>query len=77
MANDKFITFKNLIEWLDDIDEALKGKIVASPLVDKQGREDTYNLYQAAQLLRAQVLGHFSEDVEFHHNLYDEDKETN
>lgn len=71
--SDKFITLKQFTQWLDDLDESLKDRIVNTPLSDQSGREEIYNLYQAAQLLRARMLGAFSEEVEFNSNMYDED----
>ena len=69
---DRLLTLKQLNGWLDDLDESLKASIVRTPIGDKQGREDLYCLYQAAQLLRARMLSDFAEDVEFKFNLYDE-----
>lgn len=70
--SDKFITLKQVTSWLDDLDTSLKSQIVGTTLMDTAARESLYNLYQAAQLLRARMLGDFSEEVEFSHNYYDE-----
>lgn len=70
--SDKFITLNTLTEWLDDTEEQIKNEIVNTVETDKQVREDKYFLYQAAQRFRAQVLGHFSEEVEFVSPMYDE-----
>jgi hypothetical protein len=70
--SDKFITLKNITQWLDDLDTSLKSQIVGTRLDDSQSRESLYNLYQAAQLLRARMLGDFSDQVEFSNNMYDE-----
>ena len=68
---DKIITLTQMNKWLDDLDTSLKDRIVASTLGDQVGREQTYNLYQASQLLRARMLGDFTDEVEFEHNQYD------
>jgi hypothetical protein len=62
-----------MTQWLDDLDDSLKSQIVSTPLLDTEVRESLYQLYQAAQLLRARMLGDFSETVEFNNNMYDED----
>lgn len=69
---DKFLTLKQVTSWLDDLDTSLKNQIVGTTLLDTEAREGLYNLYQAAQLLRARMLGDFSEEVEFSNNMYDE-----
>lgn len=69
--SDKFITLDKMHQWLDALDEALKNRTMATQLADSEGREQLYNLYQAAQLLRVQVLADFSEEVEFNNGRYD------
>lgn len=69
--SDKFITLGKMEQWLEDLEDALKNKVMNTALADKEGREEVYNLYQAAQLLKAQVLSSFSEEVEFNSGRYD------
>lgn len=69
---DKIITLKQITKWLDELDESLKCAIVNTTPDALESREETYHLYQAAQLLRARMLGDFSETVEFNHGRYDD-----
>jgi hypothetical protein len=73
--SDNLITLQQMTDWLDDLDESLKSQIVSTTLADTDVRENLYNLYQAAQLLRARMLGDFSQEVEFTNNMYDEPQE--
>ena len=70
--SDSFITLNQMTSWLDDLDTTIQSQIVTTSLDDTKGRENLYNLYQAAQLLRARMLGDFSQEVEFKNNMYDE-----
>jgi hypothetical protein len=67
----KIITLVTITKWLDDLDTSLKDRLVNTGFDAKCEREDLYSLYQAAQLLRARMLGDFSEQVEFTINQYD------
>jgi hypothetical protein len=69
--SDKIITLSQMNRWFDELEDALKNKIVDSPLADAEGRSDTYLLYQASQLLRARMLGDFSSEVVIEHKQYD------
>ena len=70
---DKIITFSQVEKWFSDLEESLKDRLVNTALDDKQGREELYNLYQAAQLLQARMLGDKQEIVEFNNTyFYDE-----
>jgi len=69
-----FITQQQVDRWFDDLESTLKDQVVNSPLGSKQAREDIYNLYQAAQLLRARFYEDFSSVVEMPKNHeYDPD----
>jgi hypothetical protein len=69
--SDKIITLSQMNTWFDDLEASLKDRIVNSPLIDAEGRSDTYLLYQASQLLRARMLGDFSEEIVIEHKQYD------
>ena len=69
--SEKIITLTQIESWFEDLDQSLKDKIVTTMLCQLEGRETLYNLYQASQLLRARMLGDFTETVEFNNNRYD------
>lgn len=65
-----FITFKQVEQWFEDLDQALKDSIMNS--ATSEDRDKDYHLYQASQLLRARMLGDFSKTVEFINPQYDD-----
>lgn len=67
------ITLDKLNEWLEGLEETIKGQIVVTKLADEKGREQLYYLYQASQMFKAQVLAEFAEDVSYQHAMYDEE----
>lgn len=68
---DTIITLDKMVQWLDKLDDTLKDRTMATGQGDYDGREFLYNLYQASQLLRVQVLADFAEEVEFNNGRYD------
>ena len=68
----KLITLDNIIEWLDNGEQAIKDQVMRTNINDTEGREKLYYLYHAHGLLRSQVLADFADEVTYQHNLYDE-----
>ena len=69
---DKIITTGQVDKWFTDYTDTLKDQIVMTTLNQKQEREDLYNLYQAAQILKAHFYSEFMSDtITFNQPTYD------
>ena len=64
-----FVTEQQVGKWFDDLDSALKNKIVNTH--SSEDRDKDYNLYQAAQLLKARFYEDLKIEVEMPDYSYD------